>query len=288
MGACCCRATIGEYDLHEVLGNGTFSQVIHGVHKSSHESFAIKMLYPGCDVCFQHEVNVLQQIRHKHIIRLIEYECEATYKQAWANFRATIMVFPLCICDLETHIVKYGRFSASASVDLIVQLLQALAYCHQHNICHRDVKPANLLISQDYQLLLADFGCANTHLQCVKHCGTKAYHAPELWERGQHTLYDGAKADIWSVGVCFLKFLSGKHPYKAVDLHDPCFRAIATRDWETFWRSLFRGSPTKPGIQLLVESMLNPDPYERLPAITLLVRFKRNFNSVSELRRRLS
>merc|ERR1711964_338103 len=98
------------------------------------------------------------------------------------------------------------------------QMLSGLAFMHKNQVIHRDLKPGNVLISTDGKVKLADFGAAYdlsklTHTEKQTICGTPAFIAPEVVQKGKHT----TKTDIWSLGVTVYNMLTGDIPFTADD-----------------------------------------------------------------------
>lgn len=95
------------------------------------------------------------------------------------------------------------------------QVVQAIYYCHQRNVTHRDIKLENILLDETKTLAkLIDFGFST----CIPHerkvkifCGTPSYMAPEIVSKSE---YSGPPADIWALGVLLFALLCGKFPFK--------------------------------------------------------------------------
>ncbi len=98
-------------------------------------------------------------------------------------------------------------------------------YCHRHNVVHRDLKPENLLLDQNLNVKIADFGLSNMMLDgefLRTSCGSPNYAAPEVISG---KLYAGPEVDIWSCGVILYALLCGTLPFD--DEHVPSlFRKI--------------------------------------------------------------
>ncbi|KAJ6915282.1 hypothetical protein NC651_017315 [Populus alba x Populus x berolinensis] len=103
--------------------------------------------------------------------------------------------------------VAKGRLKEEAARKYFQQLISAIDYCHSRGVYHRDLKPENLLLDEDENLKISDFGLSALPEQC----GTPAYVAPEVLRKKG---YDGSKADIWSCGVILYVLLAGFLPFQ--------------------------------------------------------------------------
>jgi len=142
--------------------------------------------------------------------------------------------------------------SVATKVDLLVQLLHALAYLHRRGLVHRDVKPDNALVSSGV-VKLVDFGLAVAAGQLDEApCGTLAYCAPEVL-RGAPA---NARADLYSVGVIAYEILTGRHPF---DTSSPA----------RLLQSVFQSDPDfttaaiDPSLHPVLRRLLDRDPAHR-------------------------
>ncbi|OMO95586.1 hypothetical protein COLO4_15762 [Corchorus olitorius] len=117
--------------------------------------------------------------------------------------------------ELFTKVLRHGRLPGKLARQYFTQLVSALNFCHQNGVAHRDLKPQNLLLDQNGNLKVSDFGLSALPEQLnngLLHtaCGTPAYTAPEVVRRKG---YDGSKADAWSCGVILFHLLAGYLPF---------------------------------------------------------------------------
>jgi len=154
------------------------------------------------------EIVALQALKgHPNVVRLLDVYPQDT---------EVMLVFEFMQSDLEATISAARAPLPVGEVKFYVAaLLRALRHCHAHGILHRDVKPANCLLSASGELKLADFGLARPQpasdgpRQPLSHqVATRWYRAPELLFGARH--YDGA-VDIWGVGAVFAELLT-LHP----------------------------------------------------------------------------
>jgi serine/threonine protein kinase len=104
---------------------------------------------------------------------------------------------------------KDGKLEEAEVKPLFKQVIQAISYCHSHDIAHRDIKLENILITNKKRIKLIDFGFSIK----LKHknrlnlfCGTPSYMPPEIVSK---VSYYGKPADIWELGILLYKMLTG-------------------------------------------------------------------------------
>jgi len=197
-----------KYELGKELGRGGFSVVRKGKNKITGEEFAVKCinkknLKKDELQLLTREINIMQKLRHKSIIHLIDiFETPAEL----------FLVMELVSGgELFDQIVERGNYSESDAANLIRQILEGVSYMHKHGVVHRDLKPENLLCAAAGVIKIADFGLSKDvesgNLQTS--CGTPSYVAPEVLLGGQ---YDN-EVDIWSIGVITYVLLCGFTPF---------------------------------------------------------------------------
>ena len=111
------------------------------------------------------------------------------------------------------------------------QLLTALSYCHRKSIAHRDIKLENILLDEDRNVKLIDFGfstCIPNDKKIKMFCGTPSYMAPEIVMKLE---YAGPPADIWASGVLLYALMNGKFPFRG-DTDKDLYRRIQRGTFE--------------------------------------------------------
>lgn len=210
------------------LGEGTYAIVYQGhLRDNPKKLVAIKKfkIQPsqqreGLNVDTIREIKYLQEISHPSIVALLD-----VFSSKDQNINMVIEYFPNGNMEelIKDKTVSYGAADIKAWMGM---LCRAIYYCHSHFVLHRDIKPNNLLIAEDGEVKLADFGLARSFAdpmhQMTSVVITLWYRPPELLFGAKH--YGGA-VDVWSMGMVFAELLI-RRPYAAADLSDP--EALAT------------------------------------------------------------
>ncbi|XP_042241673.1 maternal embryonic leucine zipper kinase-like isoform X2 [Homarus americanus] len=250
----------GQYELHETIGSGGFAKVKLATHVLTGEKVALKIMDKrqlGEDLPRIHlEIGAMKQLAHQHVCKLY---------QVLETDTKIFMVLEYCPGgELFDYIVERDRLEEDEARLFFRQITSAVAYVHNMGYAHRDLKPENLLLDDDQQLKLIDFGlCANPagglDQRLATCCGSPAYAAPELVS-GRH--YLGSEADIWSMGVLLYALLCGFLPFDDENL-GALYRKIQAGVYENpEWLS--------PGSRDLLSSMLQVDPKRRIRVTQLL------------------
>jgi len=272
-----------EYTVAEMLGRGRFSQVRRCTQTRSGKSVAVKMMDltdPELGTNLQEaerevvaEVRILSELDHLGVVKLIE-----TIK--WED-KYYLVMEGLTGGDLFDRIERHGPYSEDDAAPLLLQVANAIAFLHERQVVHRDLKPDNLVFvdpERDSAIKLIDFGYAGVCPpggKLVGLCGTPDYAAPEIltWysaEKGkkvQGSPYDQA-VDMWSLGVVLYILLCGFPPFYGDDdaqmfalIRDGAYSFPEDIDgYKTTWKTV--ADPAKK----LIEALLCVAPAERLAA----------------------
>ncbi|KAM0880533.1 hypothetical protein ACQ4PT_033514 [Festuca glaucescens] len=253
------RRTIlmGRYEIGKQLGQGTFAKVYYARNLATGQAVAIKMINKnkvmkvGLVEQIKREISVMRLVKHPNVLQL--FEVMATKSRIY---------FVLEYAkggELFNKIAKGGKLSEDAARRYFHQLISAVDYCHSRGVYHRDLKPENLLLDENENLKVSDFGLSAlddcTRQDGLLHttCGTPAYVAPEVLSRKG---YDGAKADIWSSGIILFVLVAGYLPFHEVNLIE-MYRKISKADFKC---------PRYFSAELkdLLHKILDPDPSTRI------------------------
>ena len=209
------RALGGQYELVTLIGSGGFADVYHAFDRRSREPVAIKVLYehmardPEVVKRFAREARVASQIVEQHVVRLLD-----TGQDAGTYF----IVMELVEGSTLYKVLADGRiFTPDEIVDIGSQALSGLEAAHAIGVVHRDVKPANLILTSEGLLKVMDFGIAKvstgaTQTRTGLFMGTPEYMAPEQVDNPSNV---DARTDLYSLGVTLYELLVGVPPFRA-------------------------------------------------------------------------
>ena len=236
---------LGKVHVDMFLAKGGMAEVYIGTHTTLHRPVAVKFLKadlqdePELRERFGREARVIAMLKHPNIIQIFDFD---TFQNQPYLVMEYVPGTSLGAYLRELH-KKKQRLDYLQILDLLKKIAGALTYAHQNNVVHRDVKPANILLTSrttpvsteeplpdDVEPILTDFGLvrfiqSNTQTSTGVITGTPAYMSPEQ-ARGDHV---DARTDVYSLGVTVYEMLAGQVPFEAdssltllhKQIHDP-------------------------------------------------------------------
>ena len=215
--------TLGKYELREEAGRGSMGTVYLGYDPFADESVAIKVAHSEAikdgpeqarsRKLFFNEAKVAGMLKHSNIVEVRDAGVE---DDTWF----IVMEFIGGNRTLRDHTRPETLLSPEEVVRIIFKCAKALDHAHRAGVVHRDIKPRNILLTQDGDVKIGDFGIAlitrldSTDTQVDGYLGSPLYMAPEQIGMGEVT----NQSDIWSLGVVMYELLTGKHPFGANSL----------------------------------------------------------------------
>ena len=205
------KSNKGPYVLGEKLGEGAFAKVrlatqIHIKEKCAVKILEKKLLESTRDIQrLKKEIKILKKLRHKNIIQLYDI---------MESKRNLYFVMEYCKGgELFDYIVKKKKLKEPEACIFFQQIINGVEYLHNEGIIHRDLKPENLLLDDNNNIKISDFGLStfyskNNYLQTA--CGTPSYAPPEMLEGHE---YNGEATDVWSCGIILYAMLCGTLPF---------------------------------------------------------------------------
>jgi formylglycine-generating enzyme required for sulfatase activity len=210
-------AVLGPYEIVEKLGQGGMGAVFKAKHAKLKKIVALKVLTPAAIgdpaavARFEREMEAVGKITHPNIVQAFDAgEVDGVHYLAMEYVEGT---------DVSKLVKQRGPLKVSDACKIIRQAAQGLAVAHAAGLIHRDVKPANMLLSKDGRLKLLDLGLARlTDSEHSGHeltetgqaFGTPDYMAPEQW-RDTHNAFP--QTDLYALGCTLHYLLTGRPPY---------------------------------------------------------------------------
>ena len=194
------------------IGCGTFGTVYKAKCEQTNQTVAIKRVYQ--DIRYKNrELQILQELNHINVIKIKNYFYTVGQRKANEKYLNVVMeYFPESLGNVIKNSTEYVKPKLS-SLDIKIyayQMIHALYYLECIGVCHRDIKPQNILINQEMKLLqLCDFGSAkklNANETNVSYICSRYYRAPELIFNSEY--YTNA-IDMWSVGCVIAEMVLG-------------------------------------------------------------------------------
>lgn len=204
---------IKGYELKERIGSGGFGAVYRATQSTVGREVAMKIILPGLtnqpDFIrrFESEAHLIARLEHMNIVPLYDY---------WRDPDGAYLVMRwLRGGSLQDVIHQQGALGIEEAVQILEQVAQALHTAHRNQVIHRDIKPGNILLDEDGNAYLADFGIAKDHALIDEYTnpdaivGSPDYLAPEQARSEAVT----PQTDIYSLGVVVYEMLAGEHPF---------------------------------------------------------------------------
>lgn len=251
------------YQLEERIGSGAFGVVYRAFQPGVGRRVAIKVIapehanHPDFIRMFEAEARLVAQLEHPHIVPLFDYWREpggAYLVMRWLprNLRSLMVGTPLSLAD---------------ALSIIDQIGGALIVAHRHGIAHLDLKPDNVLLDEDGNAYLADFGIART-IDRTSAPGSapspmRDYSSPEQIQGEPATM----RSDLYSLGLVIFEMLAGRHPFHGATPVERIDRQIGSP-----LPSLSALSPSVPvAIDRVIQRATARDPGDRYPDVAALL-----------------
>ncbi len=266
------KVLASRYELGDRLGVGGMSTVVTAFDRRLERDVAVKLLaeHLAEDAQFvsrfKREALAAARLVHPNIVQVFDFGLDE------ASGRHYIVMERVSGKSGAEILRERGRLPVAEAMDLVSQACRGLDYAHRGGVVHRDVKPGNLLRSDDGVIKLADFGIAavtdeSSITQVGSVLGTASYLAPEQ-ATGEEA---GPRADLYALGVVTYQLLSGRLPYEANSLTELALKQ--QREAPTFLHELVPEVPE--ALSHAVDRALSLDPrarYESAEAMSQALR----------------
>jgi serine/threonine protein kinase/tetratricopeptide (TPR) repeat protein len=256
---------IGRYEIHEELGRGAMGVVFKARDPFIGRLVAVKTITTGIadnpDLLerFRREAQAAGGLQHPNIVTIYEMsEFDGTPFIAMEYLEGT---------SLENTIERKLRLPLALKLGYMVQACRALDYAHRRGVIHRDVKPANIMVTSEGVVKVVDFGIARivdtAKTQTGALLGTLSYMSPEQ-VRGRQA---DQRCDVWALGVVMYELLTYRRPFEGEN-HAALLMCILEQEPRSI-REFLPECP--PALENVVQRMLRKDEALRYPTMEALL-----------------
>ena len=253
---------IGKYELREPIRRQPERALFEAYDPFLDRTVAIKIIQlfspessqqkQATEIFFT-EVRAIGRLQHQNIV--------SVYDAGMGDYEGYMVMEFVRGQSLLQRLKQNNKLPVDEALHITIQVCHALRYAHAKNIVHRDIKPSNIMLAEDGQVKLVDFGIS--HIQSVDDAnvpglmGTPSYMAPEL----VHAKSPDQLSDLFSVGVVLYEMVSGKLPFTGTDAHGVLYKIINQEPVELERQAL----PT--ALIKTIYKSLAKDPAERYHSI---------------------
>ncbi|HEY4411572.1 MAG TPA: protein kinase [Gaiellaceae bacterium] len=253
----------GRYELEELVDQGGMSTVYRGHDRMLERKVALKILHshflddPEYVERFRREARAVAQLSHPHIVTVID---------RGSSDGSQFIVFEFVDGEnLKQLIERTGPLPIERAIEIGIEIADALAFAHAHDLVHRDVKPQNVLVDATGSAKVTDFGIARSLdvergvTQTGTVLGTSNYLSPEQASGRQVT----PASDIYSLGVVMYELLTGEVPFRGDNLVVVAMKHVT----EQAPSLLDQRRDVPPRLAHAVERAMEKDPADRFPSM---------------------
>ena len=212
-------------DKNDIIGSGAFGEVFLAKIKKTGIKIAIKKVFQD-ERYKNRELSIMKELDHPNIVKLLSFYYSKSKKGVYLN----------CLMDYVpqtlSHLIHYNKYNNTKFPLILIklfsfQMLKSIGYLSSLGICHRDIKPQNILIDpEDYTLKLCDFGCAkhlNKGEKNISYICSRYYRPPELVLGA--TEYT-TQVDVWSMGCVIAELVTNRPLFAGKSAEDQLFEIM--------------------------------------------------------------
>ncbi len=248
---------LGPYLVEEILGRGGMGTVYRGTDPSTGEQVALKVLSPdlSADIGFLHrfqeEVETLLELKHPNIVQLLSF-----------GKRDDLFYFAMELVEGKSlyAMQKAGyRFGYVQSIEIAIKVCEGLHHSHNLGIVHRDLKPGNIILADNGQIKLADYGIAKRfggqQMTVAGVLGTAEFMAPEQAQGKPASV----QSDLYGLGGVLFTLISGRPPFEELTPQKTLEKVVTTQP--PYLTSISAGVPNE--LAAIVDKLLRKQPENR-------------------------
>jgi serine/threonine-protein kinase len=250
-------AIVGKYRILDLVGEGAMGVVYRGVDTVLNRTVALKVMSESVarqqDLRdrFLREAQAAGSLQHPNVVTIYDFgEIDGHLFIAMEYVEGV---------DLERLLAAREPLTLQQRLDIGIDILTGLCYAHRHGIVHRDVKPANIRITEDGRAKVMDFGVAyldsSKMTQTGMMMGTPSYMAPEQVVGGKIT----PATDVFAMGSVLYELLTGARPFEGNTLHNTLYKIVSEEPPPI--REVMPGLPV--ALERIIRKALQKDPEQR-------------------------
>jgi serine/threonine protein kinase len=272
------KLTLGQYRILDELGRGGMGQVFRAQHVMMGRTVAVKVLPRAkstseAEAAFQREIRMLSRLDHDNLVRALD---------AGHDGKVYYMVTELVPGhDLRQQVLRFGKLDEIRAASVISQAALGLGYAHSQGLVHRDMKPANLLVTPEGVVKVLDLGLAGSVIEgeamrIGRVVGTMDFMAPEQ-VRSADTV--GPPADIYAIGCTLYFAITGEVPFPGGTRQQKAQRQLREQP-----RPIQQLQPkVSDAFCRVVEAMMRKEPAERPASAQAVIDLLKPWNPVTPL-----
>lgn len=199
-----------DYEIGPMLGFGTYAQVKLATDKRTEQQVAVKISRGDTSIAMlRREKDILQTLASEFVPKVIDFKVDKIWKRAY------LVMEKVEGEPLSEFLRTSGKPSIDVATSIVCQLCKIVRFLHESNICHRDIKPQNVMISKENKLKLIDFniskvikrvdGNGEVNQVFLTQISTPMYAAPEVYQGIGYN----ESVDIWGIGMIAYLLLGG-------------------------------------------------------------------------------
>lgn len=274
------RIVAGKYRMGETLGKGGYSWVKKGTNVNTGEEVALKFTHRHgrWDAQDQGTIDTelealakLTKAEHPNVMRIIEHNTKCPYPTKDGKDLSTILFVLEFAAGGELFDILYytGKLDDDLARTYMHQLINGLEALHRLGICHRDIKPQNLLLDDGMTLKITDFGLSKIMnsdedtVMTTTHVGTRGFQSPEQRLNQPYTV----AADLFAAGVVLFILSAGYPPFEHAQQTDYWYKDLMEKPGKPakpvkFWKK-HREAGLSEDLQDFINNLLASDPHKR-------------------------
>jgi len=259
-----------KYIIIKKIGEGSYGKIYLVKSKDTNKEFAVKVLQKE-DEILELKIEIIKAFsssKNKYIMNMIDNGKGPFIRKGKDKGEKEYIVYEYAskgtLFDYFTYPNKSSLEEDYAKI-LFKNILKGVQTMHNNKICHRDIKLENILLDENYNPKICDYGFVipvHEGRKLKGKCGTKGYCAPEILKnKKEFTGYDGIKADIFSLGISLLRLVTGK---QEKNLEKNVEKIIKKNKFDEFNKILkIQIKDTSPEFQSLIIKMIDFNPDNR-------------------------